>query len=457
MTQEMKDEITLQVEDNKPSMEHYRTHSMFVSWFLNVITRPPKCSKAITILHIIHIVICFVIVACDAPKYFTYISDLDNFYKSAINKIMFYVIRVMCCVSMLYYGYHNIKQYEKWPKLMSKMKNLDQQISKETPMNDRPIKIVEVLVNLATLGALLLIITVYFFFTHLEKDNTLLIRYYTLAQSLINSFIFDVIVYVLYHRFQTINKLIMQLDKQFNAPLITSKIRCIRRLHNEIYDVVIMVNDIHGFHLLLFSVYCIIMVVAALQYIYICVAENYYVFMPLNNITWILCTAQFGVTCWICTLVCQESENTGVIISTIALNCSDVNLDNQNGTRNQSNVEVPSKNQDSEQNSNRSSSNNENRDVLKNLPCKYLDRDHVKKEIDNFWIQSQQHRVVITACNFFEMNNALFTGFVGVIINYLIILIQCYEPDRTQKLPEDFQILRSDVQKIPAIQNETEK
>ncbi|CAL1686441.1 unnamed protein product [Lasius platythorax] len=426
-------DISRQEEDNSPSIEHPRTHPMFVSWILSVVTRLRKCSKTITIiLHIIHFVICSVIVAYDAKAYFTSSDIFDNIKsKNDIYEIMYYVNKVMCYVSVYYYVYHGIKQYDKWPKLMSNIKNLDQEIRKETPMSNWPIKIVEVLVILATFGPLFLIIhVVYYNFNpqNNPQENSQniasdLLLYYMIGQSFINNFIFDVIVYVLYHRFQTINKLIKQLNQEFNDPLITSKIRNIQKLHKEICDVVIMVNDIHGFHLLLFSTNCITMVVTTLYRIYI---ENDK-FMLRNNILWILYTTQFGLTCWICTLARNESENTGVIISKIALNCNDVNLDNHNGTRNQPNVEVPSENQVGEQNPNRSSSNNENHDVL--------DRDHVKKEVNNFWIQSQQNRVAITACNFLEMNNVLFSGFVGVIINYLIILIQD-NPDILDKMQE---------------------
>lgn len=221
------------MENNLPSIEHTLRPIVFISWFLGVgVARPRKCPKAVTIiLRIIHFGICSVIVAYGAIDFFTF----GKVFKSDIYKIMYYMNKVMCYVSAYYYVYHGIGQYNKWPELMNKMKNVDQKIRKETPMNDRPIKIFEVLVILATIacGPLFLIIhALYYYFTYPEEIFASdLLLYYTIAQSLINSFIFDVIVYVLYHRFQTINELIVQLDEGFSAPWITLKLRCIRELH----------------------------------------------------------------------------------------------------------------------------------------------------------------------------------------------------------------------------------
>ncbi|XP_036150673.1 putative gustatory receptor 2a [Monomorium pharaonis] len=68
---------------------------------------------------------------------------------------------------------------------------------------------------------------------------------------------------------------------------------------------------------------------------------------------------------------------------------------------------------------------------MENLLRKNLDRDCVRNEINDFSIQLQQHRVAFTAYDFFEMNNALLSGFVGAITTYLIILVQCYRPDNS--------------------------
>lgn len=176
-----------------------------------------------------------------------------------------------------------------------------------------------------------------------------------------------------------------------------------------ICDLVIMVNDIHGLHLLLCSANCFTMVVATLFRIYMGVMEKNYAFILINNILWILYAAQFGLMCWICTLARQESDRTGIIIYAILLNCKPTNLDKMNGTRNQSSLEMPLS-PDGERNSNRSSSYNLNYVVMENLLRKNLDRDCVRNEVNDFSIQLQQHRITFTACDFFEMNNALLSG-----------------------------------------------
>lgn len=171
-----------------------------------------------------------------------------------------------------------------------------------------------------------------------------------------------------------------------------------------------MINDIYGFHLLLCSANCFTMVVATLFRIYMSVVERNYAFMLINNIIWILYAVQFGLMCWICTLARQESDKTGIIMYTIVLNYNAANLGKLNSTKNQLSLEVPPENQDDEQNSNRSSSYNLNYITMKNLLRKNLDRDCVRNEVNDFSIQLQQNRVAITACNFFEMNNALLSG-----------------------------------------------
>lgn len=179
-----------------------------------------------------------------------------------------------------------------------------------------------------------------------------------------------------------------------------------------ICDLVIMINDIHGFHLLLCSANCFTMVVATLFRIYMGVVEKNYAFMLINNILWILYAAQFGLMCWICTLARQESDRTGIIIYAIVLNCKPANLGKLNGVRNRSSLEVPLplEGPDGEQNSNRSSGYNLNYVVMENLLRKNLDRDCVRNEVNDFSIQLQQRRIAFTACDFFEMNNALLSG-----------------------------------------------
>ncbi|EGI62313.1 PREDICTED: uncharacterized protein LOC105149154 [Acromyrmex echinatior] len=429
----MEEEIHVQMEDNSPSIEHSLRLISYTSWLLGVgIARPRKCPKAITItLRIVHLAVCSVIVAYGAIDFFTF----GSVFKSDIFKIMYYMNKVMCYVSAYYYVYHGIRQYDKWPELMDRIKEIDQKIRKEIPMNDRPIKNVETLAILMIFacGPLSLIVhALYYYFTRPENIFASdLLLYYTIAQSLINSFVFDVVVYVLYRRFQTINELIDQLDQLFGAPWIALKIRRIRELYTGICDLVIMVNDIHGFHLLLCSANCFTMVVATLFRIYMGVVEKNYAFIVINNILWILYAMQFGLMCWICTLACKESDKIGISIYAIVLNCKPTNLDKLNGARNQSNLEVPPplEGPDGEQNSNRSSNYNLNYVVMENILRKNLDRDCVRNEVNDFSIQLQQHRIAFTACDFFEMNNALLNNFVGVITTYLIILVQFYRPE----------------------------
>lgn len=181
-----------------------------------------------------------------------------------------------------------------------------------------------------------------------------------------------------------------------------------------------MVNDIHGFHLLLCSANCFTMVVATLFRIYMGVVEKNSGFMLINNILWILYAAKFGMMCWMCTLASQESQKTGVIISTVVLNCKPTDLKKTNSvSRNQPSLEVsrPLERQNSERNSNQSSAYNLNYVVVESLLRKNLDRDCVRNEVNDFSIQLQQHRVALTACNFFEMNNALLSG-VSTLITH---------------------------------------
>ena len=177
-----------------------------------------------------------------------------------------------------------------------------------------------------------------------------------------------------------------------------------------IYHLVSMVNDIYGLHLLLCSMNCFVTVVSTLHVIYMCVVEKNYSYILMHNIVWILHVMQFGLMCWICTLARQESDKIGKSVYEIVFNCTPVNLGKINGTRNQSSLEMypPFENSDSERNSN--CGHNLNGVVLENLSRKNLDRECIRREISDFSIQLQLSRVTFTACDFFEMNNALFSG-----------------------------------------------
>ncbi|XP_025995029.2 uncharacterized protein LOC113004820 [Solenopsis invicta] len=244
--------------------------------------------------------------------------------------------------------------------------------------------------------------------------------YYILAQSLINSFVFVVVVYVLYCRFQIINKLIGQLEKLSNVQWIAFKIRRIRELHADICDLASMVNDIHGLHLLFCSATCFTMAIVSLLHFFK-YAWSFYLVDVIQHFLCIVYSMQFWLICWICTLACQESSRTGRIMHKVILNCQPMNLDNQEAG-NQSSPDLRSALEDwnSKKNSNCSSTHN----VMENFLRKNLDRKCVRKEVNDFSTQLQQNRVVFTAYDFFKINNASFGYFVGVIVTYLIFFFQ---------------------------------
>lgn len=194
-----------------------------------------------------------------------------------------------------------------------------------------------------------------------------------------------------------------------------------------------MVNNIHGFHLLVCSANCFTMVVATLFRIYMGVVEKNYAFMLINNVLWILYATQFSLMCWICTLARQEANRTGILIYAIVLNCKPASLGKLNGARNQSNLEVlPPLEGPDEQNFNRSSNYDLNYVAMENLLRKNLDRDCVRNEVNDFSIQLQQHRVAFTACDFFEMNNALLSG-VSTQFTCVIIIFVKLSPFEMQR------------------------
>lgn len=62
-----------------------------------------------------------------------------------------------------------------------------------------------------------------------------------------NSFVFDVIVYMIFHRFRAINEMIRQLNEKLAAYWIALKIRKIRRLHNGTYNIYIICRMLASF------------------------------------------------------------------------------------------------------------------------------------------------------------------------------------------------------------------
>ncbi|XP_036150460.1 uncharacterized protein LOC105831795 isoform X3 [Monomorium pharaonis] len=422
------EEIYVPVHDNSSSIERTLRLMSYTSWFMGVgIAHPLKCPKFVTIIiRIIHLVICTVILI----KHLQFVSSFVYFKSNtSVNKWFFAMGNMIYCVSTYYSIYHGIRQYE-WPELMDKMKQLDRKIRRDVHMNDQPVRYMVATAILMTFACSPLFTIVLVLYDFMKHSNDTYVTdyafYYMMARSLINSFVFDVVVYVLYYRYRTTNKMLGHLDKLSDAPLIALKIRRIRELHNDICDLVIMINDIHGLHLLLCSTNSLFMVTSTLYSAYLNTMKEEYDDMLIDYMTAIIYTMQFGLICWICTLACQEFGKIKIIMNTIALKCKSMNFDKLNETRNQSSLETrsPLQDSDSEQNSNWSNSHDWNYVVMENLLSKILDRDYVSDEINWFLIQLQQRRVSFTACDFFEMSNNLFCSFVGVICTYLIIYVQ---------------------------------
>ncbi|XP_072766508.1 uncharacterized protein [Anoplolepis gracilipes] len=375
-----------EMENNSPSIEDILDPIISLSWFLGGgLPHPSHKSKTDTIiLCITHLVMSSIIIAYDV----THSSIFDN-VKSNTFKIMYYINKMIWYMLACYYVYDGIKQYDKWSKLMKKIKNLDKQLKEVTgkSMNNRLIKNIEILAILVIIVFSLLSLIIHILYHYFTCPEDILasdlLLYYMIAQSLINNFVFDIIIYVLFCRFRMINTFLMDFA---NVQVNSNQIKRIKELHKKICDLVTMISNIYGFRLLLCSTNCFTMVVVMLFGIYIGVIERYYVFMLMSNLLWILYAVQFGLMCWICTLIRQEFKKTGTIICTINNNWPATNL---NSTRNEG--------------------------------C-------IRNELKYFFIQLQQHQVAITACSFFQINNGLFSSFVGVIINYLIICIQFHDP-----------------------------
>ncbi|XP_039306011.1 uncharacterized protein LOC120357951 [Solenopsis invicta] len=448
----MNEEIHVQVKDNSPSIEHILRPISYTSWLLGVgVAHPRECPKAITIIiRIICMTVCSINMIYDAIDFYCSFEVFDMY------NCMRDLKRATAYVSAYYYIYHGIRHYNKWPELMDRLKELDQKIKKEISMNDKCIKIVETIAVFATIFYMIIPV-VYYIIEYGISDKTSFLFFLTfhdviLVQSLFNSFVFDVVVYVLYCRFQTINKLIGQLDKLSDA--LAFKIRRIRELHTDIYNLVSKVNDIYSLHLLICSTNSFTMAMASLfQFYYIVdVNKTNDMWSLLQIFRSIVFITQFYLICWICTLTCVESNRTGSIIYEIILKCTPVNLE-KHEANNLSSPEVQPtlEDVDGEQSFNRSSSHNQFYVDMRNFLRKNLDRECVIKEVNDFSIQLQQQRVAFTACNFFEINNSLFRGFVGLFITYIIIVSQLDEQsvgDFRKQFDKDFCELRKNITEI---------
>ncbi|XP_046822575.1 uncharacterized protein LOC124425769 [Vespa crabro] len=438
----MEDEMSEQVEQRTTSMtEETLRVIIYVSWFLGVgVARPKRLPKFVTIIvRVLHFGICTVIVAYGAIDFFTF----GTIFKSDIYKIMYYMNKVMCYVSSYYYVFHGISHYGKWPLLMNKIEQLNKKIIREVSMNERSIKTVQILAVILTffLGPVsLLIHALYYYFTLPEEIFASdLLLYYTIAQSAINSFVFDTVVYVICNRFRKINRMIELLDNKLVASLIAFKIRRIRELHNGVCELVTLINDIHGVQLLLCSANSFTMVVATLFRIYMSVVEHNYTFMLINNIIWIIYAGQFALMCWVCTLTNREFKKTGVLIHSIIPNHEKKDRDKPLSILaicNEHDYSLQMHQQQQHEDRRRISLDigrfGLNYFSMENLLRSNIERDCVRNEINDFSNQLQQQPISFTACDFFEINNALLTGFIGVITTYLIILVQFYQPENVQ-------------------------
>ncbi|XP_039305615.1 uncharacterized protein LOC120357875 [Solenopsis invicta] len=406
----MEEEVQVQVKDNSPSIERILSPIVYTSWFLGVgAAHPRMCPKVITIIiRIIYMAVCSYVMIRDTKFVQPFPFFTKGFKYALPYQYLHYLNRMMCCVSAYYYIYHGIRQYNKWPELMDRLKELDQKIREEISTNDRSIKIIEALAIFTTFifCPLMPIIQTLSCLLYSLQTEELLLYYVLLAQLLINSFVFQVIVYVIYCRFHTINKLIGQLDKLSDVQWIAFKIGYIRELYTGISDVASMVNNVHGLHLLFCSGNCFTMAITSLLDLFNVTYRNHWLKL-MHHFLRIVYFMQFCLICWICTLACQESNRTGRIMHKVILNYQPVQLDNHEAS-NQSSLEMRSALEDlnSEQNSNCSSSHNPY--VVENFFRKNLTLECVIKEVNDFSTHLQQNQVAFTAYNFFEINNTSF-------------------------------------------------
>ncbi|XP_036141884.1 uncharacterized protein LOC105840436 isoform X2 [Monomorium pharaonis] len=419
----------IQIKDNLPSIEHILRPITYTSWLLGAgVAHPRKYPKIISIiLCIIYFVLCFIVMIFEIKQTF----DMYNLIQNIYSIVSF--IQMGSYVPAYYCIYQAIGQYDKWPKLMDKIKEFDQKIRREILINDKPVKIAEVLAILVTFTCcpLCIIVDILYFPNTSLNEILSLLDYYRLSQTLINSFVFDVVVYVLYHRLQAINKLI----GQFNEFSDALKIRRIRKMHNDICDLLIMVNDIYGFNLLFCAVNCLIGDLSNLLIIYLGIRTKINFFMWTHITFVILYTTQFGLMCWNCTLARREFDKTGIIIHAIVLNSKHMNF-KLKGKRSQSNLEMRTSVEDrnSWQNSIWDSSHYWNNIVAENFLQrrraenlrKNLNYQRIRNEINDFFIQLQHRRIVFTAYDFFDINNVAFSGFIGAIIVYMTICVQFF-------------------------------
>ncbi|XP_046740683.1 putative gustatory receptor 28b [Diprion similis] len=365
-----------------------------------------KCS---ILIRLFHFTVCSVVIAYGIIDFFT----IGNILPSEMFKIMYYMNKAVTYVTSYYYVFLGVIHKKSWEKFIERIDHLDRKIRRETSFDDRSTKVKQsfalgLTILMGPISAVSHIL--YYKLTDPTQIFTSdLLVYYTIAQSLISNFWFDVVVSTVHQRFKIVNKLIKQIGDSYAAPWIVLKIQRLRELHHEICGLVSIVNKVHGTHLLLSSANSFMMVLATLFRIYIGVVELNFGFIMINNVIWIVYATQFALNCFVCTFTCREATSTGILIHEVGLKNNQLTnkrLYNNTGVHN-------------------------NRRSLSYQPeAKTYEGSCVQNEIAHFSSQLQQNRVSFSACHFFELNNALLQGFVGVITTYLIILIQFYQPDR---------------------------
>ncbi|XP_076759094.1 uncharacterized protein LOC143428255, partial [Xylocopa sonorina] len=405
----MEEEITVQMENGRPGNvppERTLRPIMYASWLLGVgVGRPKNSPKWITMLiRAIHFAVCSVIVAFSAMDFD---ANFGKEFTSKLFEIMYCMNETGRHLAAYYYVYHIIRHYDKWPELMEMLERFDEKIGKGSTIDDGSVRIGQIAAILSVLlfGPISLIAHVlYYYFTAPDQIFASdLLLYYTIAQTLINSFVFDIVVYTIRQRFRVIGETMGQSSKKrFGCYSIAFKIRRIRRLYNELCSAVMTVNEIYGIDLLLCSTNAFVLVVAKLFRIYMSAAEKKNGFIFLNNVIWMIYGGQFVLMCWVCTLTHREINKISLSIGEFGLN-----------TDREISIELASS---------RNFSNNRRNDEQ---TC----RSPIRDELNDFSLELHRYRVTFTACDFFEMNNSLLTRFVSVITTYLIILVQFYKPE----------------------------
>lgn len=238
--------VTFEKNDKIKSVEKILQPSAIVSWLFGAgIARPSKCPKALTLfLRFINFVICSVIVAYGAIDFFIF----GSVFKSDTFKIMYYSNKAACYISSYWYVLQGLVQYSKWPLLMENIGEIDRKMKQCGMENSN--KLIRkfqffTLVAIITLGPVSLIShAIYYYYIRPEDIFASdLLLYHTIAQSLVMNFNFDLVVCVIYSRFETLNQRINQIADQFAPEAIVMEIRRVREIHQGLK--IYLINDFY--------------------------------------------------------------------------------------------------------------------------------------------------------------------------------------------------------------------